>query len=289
MSTPLNLIHLTDLHIQAAGAKPYLGLDTFGNTQAVLDMIRTLGIKPDGFILSDDLTDTGDEAAYARLETLTEAIGAEFGVPVLLALGNHDNRAAFCRVVLGQSDGDENARYYYSQLINGWRVIVLDWNDGTGMGGTLDASQLAWLGQELAVPVGEGTIEGTVLVVHHPPTSIPLDMLSTHMLVSAPELANVVRGHHIDLLLSGHVHFNTLRLWEGILCGVGTAIAYSLDPAAVDALNSNDQFGFNLVAARSGQLTVNPILMPGTKKQLHSMSAEALNRLLAQEHSAPSA
>src|SRR5207244_6145260 len=111
--------------ITPAAADRLAGHDTTANLRAVLAAVRGFGWRVDFYVLSGDLTRDGEAEAYARLKGLLAEIDA-FGVPVLLSLGNHDDRGAFRRIILGEAPGDPTRPYYYSRRIGDLRVVMLD-------------------------------------------------------------------------------------------------------------------------------------------------------------------
>lgn len=164
--TPLYFIHMTDTHVKAPTAKPFLNLDTSGKLRAVFAAVKALSIQPAFFVISGDLTHEGDIEDYRHLRAVVDEEAAAFGVPVFVSLGNHDHRAPFREGYLGEGAA-ENA-YYYAEMIDGLRLIVLDSeisDEGEKVEGRLDAAQLAWLRTQLKTPAPRGTI----IVVHHPP------------------------------------------------------------------------------------------------------------------------
>src|SRR5262249_44038287 len=143
---------LSDIHIPAPGEKSYNGVDAVQNLRRVLGSVRELEVRPSFFVISGDLTAWGQPDEYRHLKSLLPEFD-EFSVPVLLCLGNEDQRPHFRHILLGESEAPDNAQpYFYSQVIDGLKVIVLDSSIPGEVGGDLDERQLAWLDEELANP-----------------------------------------------------------------------------------------------------------------------------------------
>ena len=256
------MIHFTDTHV--ADDQPFLNIDSYGKLREAIAAVQAMRLTPDAIIISGDLTHNGNEAAYVRLKELVDALDAAFHVPVLLAMGNHDFRVPFRKIVLGIDEPDEAKPYYFSKLIGDLRVIVLDSKVPGKDNGMLDADQLVWLANELATPA----VGGNLIVIDHPPIANPL-MPQEHLLGNADALAEVLHGYPIHAVLSGHIHFNSVGMFNGILSAAGAGVAFTLDPTGTDGLRMLDGSGFNLVALRDGHLTVNPIMMPGEQKEVY--------------------
>ncbi|MBN8591998.1 MAG: hypothetical protein J0M33_09560 [Anaerolineae bacterium] len=85
-SLPVYFIHLTDAHIKAPGAKPFLNLDMSAKLRILFAAVKELSIQPVCFIISGDLTHEGDTADYQHFRTLVDETAADFGAPKLVAL-----------------------------------------------------------------------------------------------------------------------------------------------------------------------------------------------------------
>ncbi len=107
----LTFVHLSDLHFAGAGEEPWLGMDAAAQLGRVLDAIATADIEPACFVVSGDLVNGAKAANY---EALKQGLGAlaRFGVPVLLGLGNHDDRSLFRRIILGETGGELEQPYF---------------------------------------------------------------------------------------------------------------------------------------------------------------------------------
>jgi len=270
MKTDLTFIHLTDLHILADDTARLMTQPTMQKLRALLAHIRAMEITPDFFVISGDLGHAGDEAEYQRLQIALAEL-KRFGVPLILGLGNHDRRLPFRKVVLGEDETDETKPYYHSTLINGLRIIMLDSTVPDQVHGTLDAAQLAWLAAELRKPAPLGNL----IALHHPPVFSTVEQLNAHVLSNPDELAQVIAGHPVHAILSGHIHYHHTTLFHGILSITTEASAYSVDPGVQQDLSAVDGSGFTLCSLRDGQFYANPITLREQTELLHRAAEEA--------------
>jgi len=198
-------LHLTDLHVDAQ-------LDAEKSGAAALDRVMEIASnlrpKADFAIVSGDLVDRGDVESY---RVLADHL-AQLDMPVLLALGNHDARAPFCRV-FPEVPTISDLSVCYQQRVAGVRVIVLDSLVEGQTSGALTAPQLAFLDEVLR----EETQDPTLLVMHHPPIRRPEEEAAWANLSadSASGLADVLSNHRVDAILCGHIHQTRLRYWTG--------------------------------------------------------------------------
>jgi len=216
----IRFIHLTDIHVAAHGAGP--PGHKLGNSAILHRMVETINAmpqQPEFVVASGDLTDLGDVESYALFRDLVAPLKA----PLLMALGNHDKRASF-HAVLGNAGSD--APYFHDTVHGGLHIITLDSSIPNHVAGAICEPQFEYLTNALTrhpeLP--------KLLVIHHPPridpTGLPwatLDMGSTE------RLAEVLAGHNVAGILSGHIHINRVMHWHGIPIFVSGGLDSSVD------------------------------------------------------------
>lgn len=223
MSLPKHtIIQISDTHIVPEGELLHDRVDTAANLTAALDAVEKLATAPDAVLLSGDLTDTAAPAAYQRLRAIVESFGERTGIPVLYAMGNHDERAAF-RAGLLDTDGVEP--YDYTRMLGDLRLIVLDSTVPGKHHGELTDEQLSWLSEELSTSAPSGT----VLALHHPPMDSPIPLMSEFAFHGADRLAEVLRGSDVRIVVSGHAHYPSAGLLGGVPVWISGASAYTQD------------------------------------------------------------
>lgn len=225
--TGLTLVQLTDTHLRVAGEQVLDNVDTHASLVRVLERLRTGGRPIDAFILSGDLTDTGAPEAYQRLRAAVEPVAAELGAQVLYVMGNHDERGAFATELLGQDPDQVDTAVPLDQVIevDGLRVIGLDSTTPGLHDGRLEVEQLAWLSAQLERPAPRGTL----LVLHHPPLPSAIPAAEFLKLRDADQLAEVLAGTDVRMILCGHNHMTAASVLSGIPVWVGPAMAYRID------------------------------------------------------------
>ncbi len=261
--TDMTFVHLSDLHILSNDDDLLYERRTTDKLRGIMELIRNMDVSPDFFILSGDLVNDGKEAEYRMLNTVLDEL-REFGVPLILGLGNHDCRIHFRRIVLGEEAGDESLRYYHSTMFGGLRVIMLDSKLPDAVYGDLDEPQLAWLAEELRKPAPLGNL----IAIHHPPVFSTVEPLSDHCLNNPDGLAKAIAGHHVHALLSGHIHYSHITSFQDTISITTPATAYILDPGSQQETRQRDGWGFTLGSLRGGQLYANPISMHGQPVQV---------------------
>lgn len=271
-------IQLTDTHIQAADSDRFFGRDTTRALRDTFALLRARGLTPMyPVLISGDLTNNGEPAAYTRLRAIVDGQRAD-GVTVLLTLGNHDDRAAFRAGMLDAPDA-ENAtelnggkRMYARHMFGGVRVLLLDTHIPGTHDGDLGAAQLAWLADELAAPAPEGTI----LVLHHPPEFSSFMTGEAHVIGDADALRGLIAGSDVIGILAGHVHVQTVSAFAGVPCVAAPGTAFLIDPFARGGMRFLDGGGFHIVTVADRQMTVRQIPVSGTGAELAFLTTEQM-------------
>lgn len=204
----MKFIHLTDIHLMAPGV-PLNGGDPAANLMRVLADIAEWHKDAEFCVISGDLADEGDPAAYGWLQ---EQLAA-FPLPVFLMLGNHDVRQNFLDV-FADHPRDGGGFVQHSHAAGGARFLFLDTLTG-GPGvhdGELCAERLAWLEEELEA-AGDAPV---LLFLHHPPFDIGLPYVD-EIKLRDPEAfhAALKKGRNIRHIFYGHIHRMTYVNWRG--------------------------------------------------------------------------
>ncbi|MBC7303581.1 MAG: metallophosphoesterase, partial [Nocardia sp.] len=239
----LTIVQITDTHLRPEGELLH-GVDTAANLTTVLERLREFGQRIDVLIFSGDLSDNGSPEAYRRLRAAVEPVAADLGAEIVYAMGNHDERTAFGIELLGRDTVDPNLPHDHCVEVAGVRIIVLDSTTPRQHDGKLEPEQLTWLADELRTPAPHGT----VLVVHHPPLRSPLATLDFLRLKDAEQLAEVVAGTDVRMILCGHNHLTGASALAGIPVWIGPAMAYRVDAMAPEGRHRGFVgFGFSRI------------------------------------------
>lgn len=253
--TDLSFFHLTDIHLTSASDHLVNGRSPHTKFATLLSHLHRLEVKPAFILITGDLVNNAQPAEYEQLAQLLPQL-EEFGVPILMAMGNHDDRGSFRQIVLGESNS--TAPYYHSTTIDGLNIIVLDSQIPNEVNGYLDDAQLAWLDAELAKPM----VRGHLIALHHPPVPVTVRLLDNLGLNNADAFAAVVRRHSNVLgVLSGHIHYPHVASFANTLSVTTPAVLYTIDPGVQQHLRTLDGSGFSIGTIRNGQLLVNTVMI----------------------------
>ncbi|MHA6482382.1 metallophosphoesterase [Paenibacillus sp. strain BS8-2] len=269
MTNPILFAHLTDTHINVPDKNPLFSMDATKKLREAFAELGKLTQKPAFVVISGDLTQDGDTADYRHLRQILDEEQMKLGVPIHVALGNHDSRPCFREGYLGDQPSEES--YYYEVMEDGLRMVVLNTQVPGTNAGRLDREQLDWLSGVLSTPAPLGTI----IVHHHPvlPTITPL--MDSHLLENPQDLAKVIAGSDVIGLLSGHIHCNNIGVFQGVPSAAATGVAFGIEPTSNDSMKFIDNSGFNLVLVKSGQMIVHPMPMAGEQTIIFEWKMDA--------------
>ena len=240
----MSVAHFTDTHLLAGGALLAGSVDTDARLVEALERLTELATRqrwPLGaIIVSGDITDLAEPAAYRRAGELFGAAAERLGAQLVWTPGNHDERAPMAEHLLGMPAGAEPLDAVHE--VAGLRIVALDSTlEGFHHGG-LDAGQAEWLAEVLAEPAPRGTI----VAMHHPPIPYRTDVMQLLEFVDDEPLAAILRGTDVRLIVSGHLHVTGGGTLAGIPVSVAGATSYVDDliasPAAMRAIDDTQSF-----------------------------------------------
>ncbi|GAB3606831.1 3',5'-cyclic adenosine monophosphate phosphodiesterase CpdA [Conyzicola nivalis] len=221
------ILHLSDTHFVGEG-QLYGSVESERNLAQLFDEVEASGGRPEAIVITGDLADKGEPAAYEQLRAIVEPAAGRLGAQVVWVMGNHDDRGAFRDGLLDQGHlGIEQKSAPVDRVydVNGLRIISLDSTVPGHHYGEITGAQLDWLAEELSVP----SRDGTILALHHPPIPSVLDLAVLVELRDQPGLAEVLRGSDVRSIIAGHLHYSSTASFAGIPVSVASATCYTQD------------------------------------------------------------
>jgi 3',5'-cyclic AMP phosphodiesterase CpdA len=229
-STQQWIAFVSDTHIAENATQIARENNMAENLKKVVGEILREKSRPEAVLIDGDLAlGVGTKGDYETLLGLLRPL-VDGGVPVHLALGNHDDRLNF-REVLADSKMIREGRvtavdshHVSDMIIAGIRFIILDSLQRPNYTpGNLGEGQRKWLGEALSkhedVP--------TIIFVHHDPS---LEMKRS--LEDTPELYEIiVPRSQVKAMVFGHTHvWNPGQQHAGIKLLNIPAVAYNFTP-----------------------------------------------------------
>jgi 3',5'-cyclic AMP phosphodiesterase CpdA len=283
----MRILHLSDTHITASAGLNQDGVDS---RESLRRMLRDCGELPglDVVVVSGDVADDGSAEAYADALELVGGFARQRRIPAIFSTGNHDERAAFT-AVLGsghvgpdrqlESAGGERAA---ASMVAGYRIITLDSLVPGKAYGLLSDAQLGWLRDVLAEPAPYGS----VVVFHHPPVVVPgVAVQQAFGLRNSADLAEVIRGSDVQLLLCGHFHLQLFGMLAGVPVWVTPGVVNRIDltatPGTERAVKGASASLIDLGAPHSPVCHTLHARDPRLGQTAHEIDAAGLDELIA--------
>lgn len=215
---------------------------------------------PDCLLISGDLTEDGCAADYAELRAFIQAQVGD--IPVIVTLGNHDNKESFYEGWLGT---DRQSEPYNTVTVLGDTVII-SWDtsrQGVADGIITDA-QMQWLEQTFA----RYQDKHMVLMTHHHfmehQASVPAIPCDTRF----PKL---LQQYHIDCLLCGHTHHKFAYFYGDVPYYTVDGMSFYADLLMNGTVRFRETYGYNYYEIVDGIVTEHRTATFNTGKVLDTM------------------
>ncbi|GAA0456842.1 phosphohydrolase [Actinoplanes capillaceus] len=267
----VRILHLSDTHLTGEPGPNRTGVDPRESLRRILHDCRQIpGL--DAVVLTGDIADDGTPEAYTDARAIVAEFTGHLGIPALFTTGNHDERAAFTKILgtghLGPDGHPLPADHLDSPTgeraatttIAGHRIVTLDSLIPGKGSGQISTTQLDWLAGVLATPAPKGTI----LAFHHPPIAVPGVAVQHHLGLRDPAaLATVITGTDVRLILCGHFHLQIFGLLGGVPTWVTPGVVNRIDLTATPGTER---------AVRGASATLADLSVP-TAPILHTLHA----------------
>jgi Icc protein len=174
-----------------------------------------------------DRTDSPNADGVNARQSLRQMLGdldAMQGIDVIVISGDiagDRSREAYhaARELIGEFARSRNVPMIYSTGNEDERMAFIE---------VLGKAQLDWLRGVLS----EASPEGTVLVFHHPPIALDVEVQQALSLQNAPDLADAIRDTDVQLILCGHFHLQLFGHLESAVVCVTPGVVSRVDLTA---------------------------------------------------------
>ena len=193
---------LSDTHLAADQSMVFRGVNMASHLKTVAAEIMTLPKRPVGVIIAGDCAyNTGEAGDYATVKELLQPI-RESGMPVHLALGNHDNRERFWNAFQEEQRAKHPVSERQTALLMTPRAnwFILDSLEKTqSTPGLVGHEQLTWLAESLDAQANKPAL----VLVHHNPG---IDGGNMGLKDTIPFLEVIRPRKQVKAYIFGHTH-----------------------------------------------------------------------------------
>lgn len=274
------LAHLSDIHLIAGGDLLAGRIDTEHQLRTALARIEASGERVDALVVSGDVADRGDPAAYELFRRLVTPVVERLGCALVVTGGNHDERRPMARTLHG-IDTDEPQDTVTE--IRGLRIIAIDSGVPGYHHGGFSEAQFDWLTRELATTAEHGTI----LVIHHAPIVYRSPVMQLLDFRQADRLREAVEDSDVRAILSGHLHVTSYGNLGRVPVLVAGGVSYVDDVGAPRELlmGVDGPQSWNLVEVHADQVvsTVVPVEQHATWPALSPAVTDFIARVPEQD------
>lgn len=194
------IAHLSDVHLDG-------GERAAERTRLVMDYLEGLPYELDAVLVSGDIADHARPEEY---EEARKALGSRH--PLVVCPGNHDDRAAFPRGLLGE---ERPSAAPVDQVFrgDGFVLAVCDSSVPGEHRGYLEDSTIAWLDGVLTDTPREVPV---LVAFHHPPLPLHIPYVDGIRQFGEERLAALAERHpHLTAFLCGHAHTGAATTFAG--------------------------------------------------------------------------
>ena len=230
------ICQLTDLHVRAKDGLANTVSQTNLLTERACREAGAFAPRPDVFIITGDLTESGLTAEYANLSAI---LGSTLSAPVYVIPGNHDQRDNL-RAGLAHLPSVASDSRFVQYAVEDYpiRLVMLDTLVPGADHGDLSSEQLDWLDQTLA---GQ-PLKPTLVGMHHPPFVTGIPHMDNIGLRNAEAFRSIIARHRqVERIACGHLHrpivTNCAQAIVSIAPSVAHQVALTFDPADTGAFN----------------------------------------------------
>jgi Icc protein len=235
----MRILHLSDTHLDGTDSLNADGVNAqLSLRQMLKDLEAVQGI--DVVVISGDIAGDRSKEAYQAARQLIGEFARSRKVPMVYSTGNEDDRRAFGEVLgsghldatgrdradaVFSSSDDERAAVSHT---GGYRFVTLDSLVPGKAYGRIAKAQLDWLREVLS----EGSPRGTVLVFHHPPIALEVEIQRALNLQNPSDLVEAIRDTDVRLALCGHFHLQLFGYLGSVPVSVTPGVVTRIDLTA---------------------------------------------------------
>lgn len=221
--TPKNnekiVIQITDSHLMDRAEASFVKMNPEQSFHAVIDDLRAQYPHIDAIIHTGDVAQVAKPETYARYQQYMQSLG----IPFYQIPGNHDDISCF---PFASPDPIPAVLSF-----GNWRFILLNTAVPNRIDGWIRTEQLIHLEQLLK----EHQQHDVILACHHHPLEMQSHWIDQHKLKNTKQLTAILEQYNnIKAIICGHVHQDSLNVWNNIQFFSTPATSVQFKPKSKD-------------------------------------------------------
>lgn len=267
----MKILHISDIHYREhyePVTEGYLGV-VYGMTSPLVHLEKCFSSIElsdiDGVVVTGDLTEKGSKRDYQVLKSfISNHVG---NLPILVALGNHDNKKAFREGWCKESSNQNLAGPYNEKaFIMGKLFISIDNANSRNPNGAFTSKQIKWLHNILQ----ENDQEEIIIIFHH-------NLILTENGIPAAEynkdFVELLLKNNVKALLCGHTHHHFLGKFKGVPYSVAPSMSFRGHNQVEEGIVEFEEFpGFQICDFSSQGIKITPFYLEKEPRFIQSIN-----------------
>lgn len=264
----MKILHISDIHYCKAYEPCEKGykavLYRMQSPLIPLDYCLTKALEEypeiDCLLISGDLTEDGSAEDYAQLKAFIEKKMGN--IPVVVTLGNHDNKKSFYQGWLGEEESD--GVYNCVKIIGDTAIISWDNSEQGNPDGVITEEQMQWLKTKFE----EYKEKHIVLMTHH---HFLTHQASVPAISCGEEFPELLKKYQIDCLLCGHTHHKFAYFYGDVPYYTVDGMSFYADLMMNGSVRFRETYGYNYYEIEEGIVKEHRTATLNTGKILDTM------------------
>lgn len=205
----MRILQLSDIHLRGDGRLSFHKMNTMEAFRKTIDYLEAMVQQPDLYVITGDLADNGNAAAYGVLKAML----ARLEKPVYIVPGNHDKRELLSEYFPECCPVEEDIKPYICYTLDQYpvRIIAAETINQGKHWGCLTDPVADWLEAKLR----EEPLKPTILFTHHPPFQTGLNKMDEPF-GNVDRFREILKTNKNLRVCCGHIHRAITTVWDGI-------------------------------------------------------------------------
>ncbi|MBO8433969.1 MAG: metallophosphoesterase [Tyzzerella sp.] len=245
----MNILHISDIHFRREykeSPKAYERmLSKMDNPLNALKLCINKALsenKVDLLIITGDLTEDGESEDYRILKEKVVEF-TEGKIPVVVTLGNHDDKASFRKGWLGEAGSDEP--YFDVYETNEFDIVSFDSSSSTNSSGNITEAHICWLKNTLE----ERKSKPVIIITHH---HFDEKQAVIPCLKCENEFWDTLKKYNVIGIFNGHTHHHARGVFNDICYYTADGMSFCGENFSDGIVSFEETYGYSVYSIEKG-------------------------------------